>query len=164
VGERGVAAVLCILALQGGGPAVAADFGERPTLTTEAVVAAAQAALAACRSSGHPAVVTVVDRSGALRLLLADEDASPLSVELSRRKAHTAIVTKAPSATLAARGQAAPRMMQALSAIDPQLAFAGGGLPILHKGRLAGAIAVSGAPNGDADVLCAQAGLQRLAP
>ena len=44
----------------------------------------------------------------------------------------------------------------------PRVVAAGGGLPIESAGSTVGAIAVSGAPGGDADETCAQAGIDAI--
>ena len=44
----------------------------------------------------------------------------------------------------------------------PRVLAAGGGLPIEAGGNLYGAIAVSGAPGGDADDACAAAGIKAI--
>ena len=45
----------------------------------------------------------------------------------------------------------------------PRVLVAGGAIPIEAGGNLLGAIAVSGAPGGDADDACAAAGIKAIA-
>ena len=45
----------------------------------------------------------------------------------------------------------------------PRVVAAGGGVPIEAGGNLLGAIGVSGAPGGDADDACANAGIKAIA-
>ena len=47
----------------------------------------AEASLAACREKGYHTTVAVVDRAGQLLVILRDEQASPQTAEMARRKA-----------------------------------------------------------------------------
>ncbi len=69
---------LCALAL----PAAAQQTTSTvKLLTPETALVAAQAALAHCRKAGHQITVAVVDRSGALQVLLRDRFAGPHTVD-----------------------------------------------------------------------------------
>src|SRR5258708_39761085 len=73
--------------------AVAADsatFTVR-TITPEAALKAAQAALAKCRAEGFQVTVAVVDRNGVTQALVRDRYAAPHTVDTAQRKARTAI-------------------------------------------------------------------------
>ena len=130
-------------------------------LTPETAAAAAQAALAHCRKAGHQVAVAVVDRAGVLQVLLRDRYAGQHTVEFATQKAWTAASFKMSTAALAAETQAG-KPMSGMRANSRVLAI-GGGQVIEAGGSLLGGIGVSGAPGGEADDACAQAGLRAIA-
>jgi uncharacterized protein GlcG (DUF336 family) len=122
-------------------------------------VKAAKAALAACVAEGLTVTVTVTDRDGVPRVVLLGDGTGALSVITSRRKAYTA----------AALGMTTEQLVKNLSAsnfdlamIDPDLVALAGGIPIMRHNVVIGALGVGGADRGDADVVCAQAGVDAI--
>ncbi|PLC53690.1 hypothetical protein CR155_11510 [Pollutimonas nitritireducens] len=130
------------------------------TLTTEAALRAAQAALASCRESGYQVAVSVTDRSGTPIVVLRDRYAGPHTPETANRKAYTSASFRMSSADLAEATQTG-KATSGIRHLDHILAL-GGGLPIEAAGSLVGAIGISGAPSGDADEICAQAGIDAI--
>jgi uncharacterized protein GlcG (DUF336 family) len=129
-------------------------------LTTEAALSAAQAALASCRESGYQVAVGVTDRSGTPIVVLRDRYAGPHTPETATRKAYTSASFRMSSAALAEATQAG-KATSGIRHLEHVLAL-GGGLPIETAGSLVGAIGISGAPGGDADEACAQAGIDAI--
>jgi uncharacterized protein GlcG (DUF336 family) len=131
-----------------------------PTLTTDAALRAAQAALAQCQKQGYTVAVAVSDRGGQPLAMLRDNLAGPHTSLTAINKAYTALSFRTDTTELAATTQAG----KASSGIRqlPQVVAVGGGLMIRAKGSLVGAIAVSGAPTGDADDVCAKAGIAAI--
>jgi uncharacterized protein GlcG (DUF336 family) len=123
-------------------------------------VEAAQAAIAACKAQGYAISVSVVDRVGNPKLLVVGDGASALSRRLSRRKAYTASMRRVSTGELA-KQVAAPGAFNP-TLYDTQLVTAVGGLPIKAGDEIIGAIGVSGAPGGDKDEACANAGLAKI--
>ncbi|MBV8512306.1 MAG: heme-binding protein [Xanthobacteraceae bacterium] len=123
-------------------------------------VEAAQAAVASCKQQGYVISVSIVDRVGNPKLLLVGDGASALSRRLSRRKAYTAAVRRISTGELA-KQVAAPGAFNP-TLYDTQLVTATGGLPIKAGDETIGAIGVSGAPGGDKDEACANAGLAKI--
>jgi uncharacterized protein GlcG (DUF336 family) len=123
-------------------------------------VEAAQAAIAACQTQGYTISVSIVDRAGNPKLLLVGDGASALTRRLSRRKAYTAAVRRVSTGELA-KQVAAPGAFNP-AVYDTQLVTAVGGLPIKVSDETIGAIGVSGAPGGDKDEACANAGLTTI--
>jgi uncharacterized protein GlcG (DUF336 family) len=161
--RRATAALAACLAL---GPAGAARaqapkdlraVDRVPTVTLEAALVAAQAALADCRRRGAVVAVSVVDRSGVPLVSLRDPLAGMHTPDTAFRKAWTAVSFKGATTDLAA----ATGPATASSGIRhlPQVAMIGGGLLLQAAGSIVGAIAVSGAPSGDLDDACAKAGI-----
>ena len=155
--------VVCSLLTISSMPVSAADA---PTftvkmLTTETAMKAAQAALVKCRKDGFQAAVAVVDRSGVVQVVLRDRYAGPHTPDAAVAKAWTAASFKQPTSTLAAETQAG-KSMSGIRQL-PRVAAIGGGLPINGGGDFLGAIGVSGAPGGEADDACANAGIKAIA-
>ena len=131
------------------------------SLTPETALAAARAALEHCRKNGWQAAVAVVDRAGLTQVLLRDRFAGAHTVDGAMNKAWTAASFRTPTTALAAETQPG-RPMSGVRAL-PRVFAGGGGLTIEAAGQTLGAIAVSGAPGGDADEQCAAAGIKAIA-
>lgn len=130
------------------------------TLTTEAALTAAQAALQSCRDSGYQAAIAVTDRMGTPIVMLRDRFAGAHTPETAIRKAYTAASFRMDTTGLAdvtRAGEPASGIRQ----VNYVLAL-GGGLPIEAAGSLVGAIGVSGAPGAEADDACGQAGIDAI--
>ena len=131
-----------------------------PSLTTAAALKAAQAALARCDKDGFTATVAVVDRGGHTLALLRNGLAGAHTVRTAIDKASTALSFRTDTTELAAMTQAG-RPQSGIRAL-PNVVAIGGGMMIRAKGALVGAIGVSGAPGGDADDVCAKAGIAAI--
>lgn len=134
----------------------------------------AQTALATCKSLGYPVTATYMNSYREIKLVLRADGARGSTADTGRRKAYTAIVTGMSSADYGASlgyppGKPIPRLPGKPiglppGAADENLIVAGGGLPLRNAaGKIAGAVSVSGALEGK-DPVCAQAGLDRIAP
>ncbi len=130
------------------------------TLSTGAAQQAAQAALARCQKDGFTVAVAVVDRGGQPLVVLRDNLAGAHTTQTATNKAATAVSFRTDTTELAATTQAG----KAQSGIRqlPNVIAVGGGLMIRAKGSLVGGIGVSGAPGGDADDVCAKAGIAAI--
>jgi uncharacterized protein GlcG (DUF336 family) len=144
-------------------PAMAQEEGTFTvkSLTPESAFKAARAAMEHCRGQGFQVAVAVVDRSGVLQALLRDRFAGAHTVAVATDKAWTAASFKIPTSALATETQAG-KPMSGLRAV-PRVMAAGGGQVIESAGSLLGAIGVSGAPGGEADEACANAGIKAIA-
>lgn len=129
-------------------------------LSLEAAQTAALAALESCRKSGYQVAVAVVDRAGLTQVLLRDRFAGAHTIEVASDKAWTAASFRTATSVLATETHAG-RPMSGLRNL-PRFMAAGGGLVIEGGGTTFGAIGVSGAPGGDADDACAQAGIKAI--
>lgn len=148
------AALLCHAA-----PAQQATYALR-TITPEAALRAAQAALATCAKNGHQVAVAVTDRGGNPLVMLRDRYAGPHTPGTATGKAYTALSFKLDTLSFAQ----ATRGGEPSSGIRhlPGVVAIGGGRPIESAGSIVGAIGVSGAPGGEADDVCAQAGIAAI--
>ena len=130
-------------------------------LSPETALKAAQAALHKCRKDGFQTAVAVVDRAGIVQVLLRDRYAGAHTPDMALGKAWTAASFKQSTTSLAVETQPG-KPMSGIRQL-PRVVVAGGGIPIEAGGSLLGAIAVSGAPGGDADDACANAGIKAIA-
>lgn len=124
-------------------------------LTTSTALTIAQAAIAACTKQGIQIGVTVVDREGIVQVTLRDTIAAQITVPISQGKAYTAANFN--SATSAMGDRASSPIGRV-----PGIIMSAGGLPIQVGGALVGAVGVSGAPSGETDEQCAQAGIDAV--
>jgi uncharacterized protein GlcG (DUF336 family) len=135
-------------------------FAQLPTtkiLTMDAAETIAQGAMAKCRADGYKVTVLVVDSLNAPKALMRDDGASASTTKVAEMKATATMLYNRPSgpATPPPPGQAAP------PATIPGTINAQGGVPIKIGESTIGAVAVSGAPGGDKDAACANAGIQK---
>lgn len=130
-------------------------------LTPETALKAAQAALAKCRADGYQVSVAVVDRGGLTQVLLRDRYAGPHTVEVATNKAWSAVSFRTNTGELEKSSRAGTSMSGVRH--FPRMVAVAGGLMIEAGGSLLGAIGVSGAPGGEADEVCAAAGIHAIA-
>jgi uncharacterized protein GlcG (DUF336 family) len=129
-------------------------------LTAMLALEAAEAAITACKSQGYNVTVTIVDRTGTPKVVAIGDGASPLAVEVTRRKAYTSAMQRLSTEEFTKR-------VSTPGAFDPgiydsQLITGQGGLPIKAGQDTIGDIAAAGAPGTDKDEACASAGLDKI--
>jgi glc operon protein GlcG len=153
------ASLVAACALAGAPSAAAAQEGlpTKPFLTLAAARRVAAAAEADAAARGLGVVVAVVDDSGTLLLLERLDAAQVASVEVAIGKARTAAIFRRPSKVFEDQirdGRVAALALPGATALQ-------GGLPLVHAGRVVGAIGVSGdSPQVDEDI--ARAGAAAL--
>ncbi len=125
-------------------------------MSMETAISVAKGAIEECRKKGIQIAATVVDRDGTVQVTLRDTIAAPLTLNISRQKAYTAANFNAVTSTMADRGDTP------VGRVDG-LVMSAGGVPIQVGGSLLGAVGVSGAPAGETDEECAQAGVAAVA-
>ena len=161
MGIRHLVGALTIYALAG-----SVQTGAQESLVTHKSLAPAialdlaQAALANCQQRGYQVAVAVVDRFGVIQVVLRDRYAGPHTPATASGKAWTAATFRNSTSNLFSISQ--PGMMQAGIRTLPGMVIIGGGLVVESAGTLVGAIGVSGAPGGDADEACANAGIESI--
>jgi len=153
--------VLLAAAIGFAGPSMAQEgvFQTR-SLTPETALSAARAAMESCRKQGYQVAVAVVDRGGLAQVVLRDRFAGAHTLDVATNKAWTAASFRTPTAALAAETQPGKPMNGLRS--QPRVMAAAGGLVIEAGGTTLGAIGVSGAPGGEADAACAEAGIKAI--
>lgn len=139
-------------------PVNGADTVETRLMTLTLASDIARSAVAACAKSGYQVSAVVVDRSGAPQVVMRDIYASRFTTEIAERKANAVVLSGVSSAEF---GVNRADIIAEMNEIDGVLVLAGA-LPIRAAGVLLGAVGVSGAPGGDKDENCAQAGLDSV--
>lgn len=116
---------------------------------------------AACADQGFPITVSILDRNGVDILLAREDGATGASVEVARDKAYAAVGFNNPTSSLEDRVETTGFGILTVEGFT----VLPGGLPIeTTENELIGAIGVSGAPGGEIDENCAEAGLVAIAP
>ena len=119
-----------------------------------------EGALEQCTKDGYKVSVTIVDKAGNVAASVRGDGTGPHTMEFSRLKAYTART----------RNQTSLQTMKLLE--DPANAFirqipnvvgVGGGVPIRVGTEVIGGVSVSGAPGGEKDEVCANAGIAKVA-
>ena len=129
-------------------------------LTPESALKATNAALQECRLQGYQVAVAVVDRFGVTQTMVRDRFAGPHTPRTAANKAWTAVSFRTPTTDLmriTLPGQPSSGIRQL-----PRVVAVGGGVLIEAGGSIIGGIGVSGAPGGDADDVCAKAGVAAI--
>lgn len=152
--------VMSLLSLVMSYPALSAAKSDQPLtvnikrMSMDTALRIGQAAIDKCRKEGVQVTVTVVDRGGHAQVVMRDTLSMDISIQISHKKAYTAMEFNAPTSELANRFPGA----YGVPKLD-ELLMSPGGIPINVGGNIIGGIGVSGAPSGLTDEACAQAGL-----
>lgn len=141
------------------GPALAQAPQVEKNVSMGMALAIIQGAIEQCTKDGYKVSVTIVDKGGNVAAQLRGDGTGPHTMEFSRLKAYTSRT----------RNQTSLQTMKLLE--DPANAFirqipgvvgVGGGVPIRVGTEVIGAVGVSGAPGGEKDEVCANAGIAKV--
>ena len=152
----GVAVSASILVV---GPAFAQTPQVEKNVSMAMALAIIQGTLDQCAKDGYKVSVTVVDKAGNVAASVRGDGTNPHTMEFSRLKAYTSRT----------RGQTSLEFQKLTS--DPANAYlrqipntvaVGGGVPIKAGNEVIGGVGVSGAPGGEKDEVCANAGLAKV--
>jgi uncharacterized protein GlcG (DUF336 family) len=139
--------------------AFAQGLPSQKMLTIDLAQTIAQEAMARCRADGYKVTVTVVDSANLVKVLMRDDGAARATIEIGRMKDNSVMGFGRASGPPANLPPGAP----VPAPILPGTINAMGGVPIKVGDQLIGAVSVSGAPGGDKDAACANAGLAKVA-
>jgi len=141
------------------GPALAQAPQVEKNVSMAMSMAVMQGALDQCTKDGYKVSVVIVDKGGNVAASVRGDGTGPHTMEFARMKAYTART----------RNQTSLQTMKLLE--DPANAFirqipnvvgVGGGVPIRVGNEVIGAVGVSGAPGGEKDEVCANAGIAKV--
>jgi uncharacterized protein GlcG (DUF336 family) len=124
-------------------------------MSMETAAAIARGAVDACREKGIQIGVTVVDRDGIPQVVLRDTIAPTITLSISEGKAFAAVMFGVSTSQLSDRADTPIGRV-------PGLVMSAGGVPIQVGGSLLGGVGVSGAPSGETDQECAEAGVEAV--
>ena len=160
--RAGTGMALCATLLISSGQVLAQDAATYSirNMTVDTALKAAQAALKTCRDNGWQVAVAVVDRGGAVQVMLRDRYAGAHTPRTASGKAWTAVSFRTNTGALVDLTQ--PGKPQSGLRNLPRVVILGGGMVIEGGGQMFGAIGVSGAPGGEADEACAKAGIAAI--
>jgi len=138
--------------------ALSQDLPTQKVIPMEVAQTIAQGAVAQCRADGYRVSVVILDNGGAMKSFIRDDGAGLGTIDISHKKAYTALIFRRNSGDMA----------KAFAAMTPPPNIEGvvtlaGGVPIKAGQDTIGAVGVSGAPGGDKDEACANAGLAKVA-
>jgi glc operon protein GlcG len=126
-----------------------ADLPSKKVLTLDIAKKIAEAAEAEAKKRGSTVVIVVVDDGGYPLVLLRLDDTQVASVEVGIGKARTAAIFRRPSKVFEDQVRDGRVAALALPGATPLQ----GGVPIIHEGKVIGAIGVSGnTPQEDEDI------------
>ncbi len=129
-------------------------------LSANMAVTIAQTAIATCTAAGYRVSATVVGRNGEVLVQIRGDGTGPHTMENSFNKAYTSRTFRIPSGEMEERLKKNPQMgAQFLTGFTT----ARGALPVKVGEEVIGAAGVSGAPGGEKDEACVQAGLEKVA-
>src|SRR3954463_16732130 len=123
-------------------------------------IAIIQGTLEQCTKDGFKVTVVIVDKGGNVAASVKGDGTNPHTMEFARLKAYTART----------RGQTSLEVMKLMEKPEnswikqiPNVVGIGGGVPIKAGNEVIGAVGVSGAPAGEKDEVCANAGIAKVA-
>jgi len=119
----------------------------------------AEAALAECKSKGYSTSAAVVDRAGHVLVIMRDEQATPQTAEMARRKAYTARMFRITTQEFQKRtaddpARAAQRDLADILALS-------GGVPVQVGNDTIGAVGSAGSTL-EIDDACSKAGIAKV--
>ena len=153
-------AVLASLSVLAVSPALAQAPQVEKNVSMAMALAIIQGTIEQCSKDGYKVSVTIVDKAGNVAASIRGDGTNPHTMEFGRLKAYTSRT----------RGQTSLEFMKVTS--DPNNAYlkqipntvaVGGGVPIKVGNEVIGAVGVSGAPGGEKDEVCANAGIAKVA-
>lgn len=153
-------AVLASVSALAASPALAQAPQVEKNISMAMAMAIMQGTLDQCTKDGFKVSVVIVDKAGNIAASVKGDGTNPHTMEFARLKAYTARTRGQTS--LATQKQMEDPAFSFLRQI-PQIVGVGGGVPIKAGNELIGGVGVSGAPGGDKDEVCANAGIAKVA-
>jgi len=150
-------ALLASISLFAAAPALAQAPQVEKNVSMGMTLAIIQGAIEQCTKDGYKVSVTVVDKGGNVAAQLRGDGTAPHTMEFSRLKAYTART----------RNQTSLETMKQMETMGflrqiPGVVGVGGGVPIRAGNETIGGVGVSGAPGGEKDEVCANAGIAKV--
>lgn len=119
----------------------------------------ATSTLDACKKLEKKGVVAVVDRGGNLVAVMREDNVGPHNTIAAQRKAYTALSTKMPTRQLTKNAQNNPEAAN-LNTVK-ELLLLGGGVPVVYRNEVIGAVGVAGMGGAEFDEKCAVEAIEK---
>ena len=148
------------MALALSGPVVAQGVVMQRNLSLAMAKTMAEAALAECKSKGFNTSAAVVDRAGQVLVIMRDEQATPQTADMARRKAYTARMYRITTMEFQKRTADDPARVAQRDLVD--ILALSGGVPIQVGNDTIGGIGSAGS-NLEMDDACSKAGIAKVA-
>lgn len=129
-------------------------------ISADLAIQAVAAAVAKCGSQGYAETAVLVDADGVQQAALRGDRAGAHTLDSAFSKAFTAASFKTDTSALVDRSKSNPVLANLFKL--PHLLLLGGGIVIKVGDEVVGAIGAAGAPGGDLDDACAEAGLDKI--
>lgn len=129
-------------------------------MSLELATQIAAAAVADCQTKGFAVTATVVDRASLVRAVMRADNAGAHTLGSAERKAFTASSMRVPTQLLMENAQ--KNAGAANLVYLPGVLLLGGGVPVKAGNEVIGGVGVGGAPSGQIDEQCAQAGIDKV--
>jgi uncharacterized protein GlcG (DUF336 family) len=136
-----------------------AELQKNYTLSLDAANKFASNIMEACVVTAKPAAVVVLDQGGNVLVSQRHETVGIHNLIAAQRKAFTAYSTKTSTYQFMKNAQN-NKDAENLNTL-PELLLLGGGVPIIYKNQLIGAVGVAGAGGSIQDDQCAQKGIEQ---
>lgn len=159
-------ALAAVIAALMSAPAAVAQVAQSGySLPLSLAIEAAAEAIRSCEANGYNVTATVVDSSGVVKLQAKGDHSTIHTKDSSFRKAYT-VVTLGPIfrfdatsrfAELAAKSPSGPAIFSL-----PDILPLAGGVAVKRGDEIVAALGVGGAPGGDKDEACAEAGVAKI--
>ena len=141
------------------GPVLAQAPQVEKNISMAMSIAIMQGAIEQCTKDGYKVSVVIVDKGGNVAASVRGDGTAPHTMEFARMKAYTARTRNQTSlATMKQLEDPANAFIRQI----PNVVGVGGGVPIRAGNEPIGGIGVSGAPGGEKDEVCANAGIARV--
>jgi uncharacterized protein GlcG (DUF336 family) len=141
-------------------PACAQAPQVEKNVSTAMAMAVMQGALDQCTKDGYKVSVVIVDKGGNVAASIRGDGTGPHTMNFARMKAYTA---RTRNQTSAQTQKLLEDPANAYIRQIPDVVGIGGGVPIRAGNETIGGVGVSGAPGGEKDEVCANAGLAKVA-
>ena len=141
-------------------PAQAQDLPSAKSFPLAVATELALKAIEKCTADGFRVSVVVADRNGTPIVMLRGDGTGPHTMDSATRKAYTAASMRTTTQELGERLAASPGA--AALATLPNIITLGGGIPVKAGDEVIGGAGAGGAPGGDKDAACVQAGIDAV--
>jgi uncharacterized protein GlcG (DUF336 family) len=133
-----------------------------PGISTALAVEAAMEANRVCLGNTYKTTAMIADTAGVPIVVISNDGAAAITQRIAMSKIQAVLKYKMSSGDVAKKAAADPAFAAEIKA-NPLIDTARqGALPIMKGGETVGFFAVSGAPGGDKDEVCTQAGISKI--